>query len=141
MSVEDNKALVRGFIEDLRRGDPASAAAKFDPERYYSHSWGGNLAETWQKMVAARASGTWSDVELETQDLIADGDRVMHRARFTAAHTNTFLGVPATGNRVTFHFIEMWRIENGKIVEHWGGLAEVARLYEQLGATRAPGSL
>ena len=48
------------------------------------------------------------------------------------SHTGTFLGVPPTGRRVTLDQVEIWRIENDKIVEHWGGLAETERLYNDL---------
>ena len=60
-----------------------------------------------------------------------DADRYYsHPHGVTSTRSGTFLGVPATGRRVTFDEIEIWRIENDKIVEHWGGLAETERLYE-----------
>ncbi len=64
--------------------------------------------------------------------LVADGDRVVHHGRVTSTHSGRFLGAPASGRRVTFDQIEIWRIENDKIVEHWGGLAETERLYNEL---------
>ena len=51
---EENKALVRRFIDALGSGDVAGAAACFDAERYYSHAWEGDLAVTWEKMKARR---------------------------------------------------------------------------------------
>lgn len=35
---EENKALVRRFLDALGSGDVATAASCFDPERYYSHA-------------------------------------------------------------------------------------------------------
>jgi predicted ester cyclase len=129
---EDNKALVRRFIDALSTGDVKAAAECFDSERYYSHAHQADLAGTWERMKAGRRSSPWSDATSESVVLVADGDRVVHHSRFTATHSGDYLGVPASGNRIEFDHIEMWRIDNDKIVEHWGGNYEVRRLYEQL---------
>ena len=129
---EQNKALVMCFIDCLDGGDVAGAAACFDADRYYSHPHGADLAGTWQQMKERRRAEAFADVSSERVTLVADGDRVVHHGRVTSTHSGTFLGVPATGRRVTFDQIEVWRIENDKIVEHWGGLAETERLYNEL---------
>jgi len=113
---EQNKALVKRFIDCLDSGDVAGAAACFDLERYYSHSHRADLTGTWEQMKARRRAGAFSDFSPERIALVADGDRVVHHSRTTSTHTGTFLGVPATGRRVTFDQVEIWRIENDKIV-------------------------
>ena len=65
-TAEENKALVRRFIDALSAGDVAGAAACFDAERYYSHAWEGDLAVTWEKMKARRRDGTFSDWKSES---------------------------------------------------------------------------
>jgi predicted ester cyclase len=135
-TAEQNKALVARFLDALGAGDVAGAAACFDAERYYSHSWGGDLATTWERMKAARRTNDLTFVHGERVALVADGDRVVHHTFSRAQHTGDALGVPATGREVTFHSLEIWRVENDLIVEHWGGVREAQRLYEQLtGAT------
>jgi predicted ester cyclase len=129
---EQHKALVQRFIDCLDTGDVAGAAACFDAERYYSHPHRADLAGTWDQMKARRRASAFSDFSSERVALIADGDRVVHHARVTSTHTGAFLGVPATGRRVTVDQVEIWRIENDKIVEHWGGLVEMQRLYDEL---------
>ncbi len=48
-------------------------------------------------------------------------------------HSAEFLGVPPTGRRIETDVIEIWRVEDDKIVEHWGGMTEVSeRLYRDL---------
>jgi predicted ester cyclase len=83
-------------------------------------------------MKARRRAEVFADVSSVRVTVVADGDRVVHHGRVTSTHSGTFLGVPASDRRVTFDQIEIWRIENDKIVEHWGGLAEVERLYDDL---------
>ena len=45
-------------------------------------------------------------------------DRVVVRAYFEGTHKNTFMGVPATGNRVRATFMNLDRFQGGKLAEH-----------------------
>ena len=54
--------------------------------------------------------------------LVAEGDLVVHRSRNRFRHVGEVLGVPATDRVVTVDHVEMWHVENGKIIEHWGGM-------------------
>ena len=127
-----NKAVVQRFLDALGSGDVAGAAACFDADRYFSHSWGGDLATTWERMKAARRAGALTPVDGESVALVAEGDRVVYHSFGTSTHTGTAFGVPATGREATFHSLEIWRVDDGKIVEHWGGMREAVRFYEQL---------
>jgi len=124
-TASDNKAVVRRFLDALGAGDVAGAAACFDAERYYSHAWEGDLAVTWEKMKARRRAGTLTDWESETVALVGDDDRVVHHSHAWCTDANT-------GRRVDVHTLEIWRVENALIVEHWGGLREYERFQEQL---------
>ncbi len=126
-----NKELVRGFGAALQRGDPADAARRFH-RQYRSNSWGGDLTTTWEKMQAWAAAGALTDLEVVDRHLVSEGDHVVAHTHFRATHSGELLGVPPSGRRVDFHSLEMWRVENGKLVEHWGGEREAVRLYEQL---------
>ena len=128
---EANRELVVRFIDALRRGDPGEAARSFHRD-YRSHSWGGDLATTWERMQEAAAAGAISDVELLDRIVLADGDRVVCYSHSQATHTGTFLGVPATGRRFDLHWFEMWRVEDDRLIEHWGGIREHDRLHQQL---------
>jgi steroid delta-isomerase-like uncharacterized protein len=69
-------------------------------------------------------------------DQIADGDRVIERWTMTATHAGEFMGIPATGRRVTLTGIDISRVEDGRIVEHWTE-CDMLGLLEQLGAIPA----
>jgi predicted ester cyclase len=118
---EENKALVLRFIDALDTGDVATAAACFDADRYYSNAMEADLAGTWEQMKARRREPSFADVENETIALVAEGDRVAYHTRMTATHVGELLGIPASGARVTFDSLQVWRIDGDKIVEHWGG--------------------
>lgn len=120
-SNAENKELVIRFMDALDRGDIAEAAECFDADRYYSHAYEADLAGTWKQQKAEFRSKIWSDVVTDRIAVVADGDRVAVHMEFTGTHTGTFLGLPASGARVTMPTPQIWRIDNGQIVEHWGG--------------------
>jgi len=52
---------------------------------------------------------------------------------YEGTHTATYLGVPATGRRLRFTSCDIFRIANGKLVEHWG-MGDIAGIMAQLKA-------
>jgi len=56
---------------------------------------------------------------LEAEDMIEEKDRVVVRARFMGTHNGDFSGIAPTGKSVDLPFIIIYRIEVGKIAEHW----------------------
>jgi steroid delta-isomerase-like uncharacterized protein len=128
----ENKALILRFVDALDRGDVAEAAACFDADRYYSHAFDADLAGTWQKMKQRYQNPAWSDVEVERVAVVAEGDRVALHTTFTGTHTGEFMGIPASGARVTIPSLQIWRVEGGQIVEHWGGFTLTEELFAQL---------
>ena len=72
-----------------------------------------------------------SDRSVE-DDVLAVDDKVIENWTFTGTHTGDFLGVPATGKRLSVRGMEIWRLDQGQIVERWG-VIDVAGAMEQLG--------
>src|SRR2546430_11091940 len=107
---EQNKALVKRFINCLTAGDVAGAADCFDLERYYSHAHRADIAGTWEQMKARRRAAALSDFDAENEVLVAAEDRVVRHVRGSARHTGELLGVPATDRRIPLALIEIWRI-------------------------------
>jgi predicted ester cyclase len=62
----------------------------------------------------------------------AEGDRVWTYKAFSGTHVGDFHGIPATGRPVRFEVMDIVRIADGKIVEHWGLVDQLA-LLRQLG--------
>ena len=76
------------------------------------------------------------DVEVEVQDLVAEGDFVVFHDHVTATSTGDFLGVPPTGKPVEWTEIHFLRIGDGQVVEHWTNFDQLGIL-TQLGAIPA----
>jgi steroid delta-isomerase-like uncharacterized protein len=71
------------------------------------------------------------DVQVKVEDRIIQGDKMVARMTFTATHTQPMQGIAPTGRRFTLRTIDIWRIENGKLAEHWD-VVDTAGLQKQL---------
>ena len=60
------------------------------------------------------------DMQVEILDLIEEQDKVAVRACFIGTHSAELCGVPATGKRICFEALEIFRLDNGKTPESWG---------------------
>jgi steroid delta-isomerase-like uncharacterized protein len=138
MLIEENKAVVRRFIEEIFvKGNVGAvdklAAADFTPRSWPSVSPGlENLKE-----AVARVSASLSDVRMTIEDMIAEGDRVAVRLTAHALPTGNFMGMPATGKAYTIPEIHIFRVAAGKVAEHWLQ-ADYLGMMQQLGLMPTP---
>ncbi|WP_018616469.1 ester cyclase [Segetibacter koreensis] len=70
--------------------------------------------------------------ELFADEITAEGNRVVLRARFKGTHMGELSGIPPTHKTVEFQFAIGYEIENNKIISHWL-IADQMGLMEQLG--------
>jgi steroid delta-isomerase-like uncharacterized protein len=56
---------------------------------------------------------------IQIEDFVEQDDKVVLRARFQGTHTGDFNGIPPTGRTVDVPFLMLYRIEDGKIAQHW----------------------
>lgn len=82
----------------------------------------------------------FSDVHVNVEDAVGDGDRVVLRWTTTARHTGNMPGMPATGRRVTFRGMTWIRFENGKMMEGWDCWNQTG-LFQALQTGNAPPSV
>jgi predicted SnoaL-like aldol condensation-catalyzing enzyme len=83
--------------------------------------------------------GTFGQIDQQwtIEDIIAEGDKVVVRATNTCLQ-ESFLGIPAHGQRQTFSATFIHWIVDGKIAETWRNADDLGRLL-QLGARIEPG--
>jgi steroid delta-isomerase-like uncharacterized protein len=74
------------------------------------------------------------DMRMDVQDVIASGDKVVARVRYTGTHSGEFMGMPATGKSVDVQLIDIFLLGgDGLVHQHWGVLDALAMM-QQLGA-------
>ena len=64
---------------------------------------------------------------------LVDGNLEALYVVLTGTHQGELMGIAATGRKVEFSGIDIIRVEDGKVVEHWGATDTMA-LMQQIGA-------
>jgi steroid delta-isomerase-like uncharacterized protein len=76
------------------------------------------------------------DLTVKMDPVLADGDLEASHAVLSGTHQGEFLGIPASGKNVEFSSVDIIRIEDGKVAEHWGA-SDTLSLMQQIGAVAA----
>ena len=61
----------------------------------------------------------YPDAVVTINDMFAEGDAVITKKTFAGTNQAEFMGVPATGRRVSFQYVDIMRVRDGRIIEHW----------------------
>ena len=72
-----------------------------------------------RKQFVATVLAAFSDYHAELQDLMAEGDKVVARVRWTGTNDGPYDGRPPTHRKLSFSTADFFRIAGGKIAEHW----------------------
>lgn len=117
-SIEENKSLVRRFIHAIETGDFAVFDEIASPG-YNDHLAGESPGRENLKRYFAGARSAFPDLELPIIHMVAEGDKVAVLARFRGTHKGSYGGFKATGKRIDGTSFQLYRVENGQLVEHW----------------------
>ncbi|MFA5892084.1 MAG: ester cyclase [Actinomycetota bacterium] len=74
----------------------------------------------------------FSSLSIEVHDVIAQGDVAACRVTMNGTHSGEFMGLPATGKRISWDSCDWIRVHNGKAVEHWA-VDDNLTMLQQLG--------
>lgn len=78
------------------------------------------------------------DLRMDPEEVLAAGDKVVARVRFTGTHDGDFMGMPPTGRSIDVNAIDIVRFgDDGLAHEHWG-VFDAMTMMKQLGAVPAP---
>ena len=134
---EENKALARRWNR-IFEGDLAIAHDIIADDCVYHDGPPDILAgPDGVKEWAIMFRNGFPDLHITEEQFLAEGDRVVGRFVAQGTHQGEFMGVPATRKEITISGINIMRIADGKIVEHWVNL-DAMGLMQQIGAI--PGS-
>ena len=140
MSAENNEALLRRWIDAYNDRDKQAEADARAPG-YLAHAPGVPEpldADAWAEFIFDVFAGAFPDLRLTIERICAGDDMVAARMAFRGTHRGEFQGLPPTNREVSFTSVEINRIENGKVAEHWFDFDQ-GKLFEQLGLKVIPG--
>ena len=132
----DNKAILRRYNQAISEGDWKTVSEVVDIEHYVQHNFDFNTGvTTFEESVQrfAAVASALPDLRYSTHLVIAERDFVLARRLFTATHVGGELfGVAPTGKKIEWTGMDMYRIQDGKIVECWL-CGDILRVLQQLG--------
>jgi steroid delta-isomerase-like uncharacterized protein len=135
--VQRNSGLVHRFYHEIFVHGNVDTVKEFVAEDFVDHvpqpmpgqPTRGAEAIAW---TASMLRTALPDLTMSIDDLIAAGDRVVTRVTWQGTQTGPLLGADPTGKRMSFMGIDIVRVVNGRIAEHWGQVDVLAAM-AQLG--------
>ncbi|MCP5098373.1 MAG: ester cyclase [Chloroflexi bacterium] len=137
MLLEKNKAVVRRFVDEVQNKHKLDVLDEvFSPDMVdHSHITSPPNRDGTKQMFAMMFSA-FPDFTATIQDQVAEGDKVVTRKTFTGTHQGDYMGMPPTGKEISFEVIEVVRLVDGKITDHWA-VGDMLKMMQQLGAIPA----
>jgi steroid delta-isomerase-like uncharacterized protein len=77
------------------------------------------------------------DFRAEVHWQLADGDRVTTYKTYYGTHEGPLLGVAPTHRKIHFESVDVMRVRNGRITDHWG-VGNLLSLMQQIGGWTPP---
>jgi steroid delta-isomerase-like uncharacterized protein len=135
MNPEQNKQLVRRFVDEYQTAGSESAFEELLDPNIVNHSRppGSPDGAEGVRQIFDMFRTAFPDFRATVLDQVAEGDKVVTRKIFNGTHQGDFMGIPATGREIEIVVIDIVRLRDGRIAEHWGLFDQVG-LMAQLGA-------
>jgi predicted ester cyclase len=130
-----NSVVVRRFVEEFQSKHDEAVAQELLAEDFVDGSPPAGLSPDRDGALTLHAAlfVAFPDVRVEIHDQIEEGDKVVTRKTLKGTHNGEFMGIAATGCPVAWNVIDILRVRDGKIVEHWN-VVDTLALIQQIGA-------
>jgi steroid delta-isomerase-like uncharacterized protein len=136
---EENKAAIRRMYEALNAGDLTAMASALADDMVEHEELPGLTPD--KEGVIQFFRGAMAGVEgfrMNIEEIMAEGDRVSVRATVSGKHTGELMGIPATGKDLNVPLADYFRLQGGKVAEHWG-VMDSGTMLMQMGIVKMPG--
>jgi predicted ester cyclase len=128
---ERNKQVIREFTRIFKNEHNVDGVAHLFDKKFVHH-FRGPLPSGFEglRQIGIMMNGAFPDVVVKEEDLIASGDKVVERSSAAATHKGPMMGAQATNKKVKWSEIHIYRLQDGKIVEHWAEIAMMELLQQ-----------
>lgn len=138
MTIEMNKDVVRRYYENVLNAGDLNALEELAVSQYDEHDPLPGQADGREGLrqrveMLRHAFQAYFTIE----DIIAEGDKVVVRWTQRGTQVAEFLGMPATGKSFTIAGIDIHRLQDGKLAEHWH-VVDLLGQMQQLGLIPQP---
>jgi steroid delta-isomerase-like uncharacterized protein len=138
MSVQENKAIVRRFVEELENQHNLDLIDEFFSPDFIDYSGRSNPPSRESlRPFFTYLFNAFPDIHFTILQQLAEGDQVMTYKIFSGTHLGDFMGIPPTGKQVAFDNIDIFSVKDGKLTGHWA-VGDHLSLMQQLGVIPPP---
>jgi len=137
---EQNKELIRNYLEELDKGNAEMLMEAYAPNALYYFPSGTSepISREAEIKMINMFRNAFPDLVHNIEEMYAVGDKVIVRIVARGTHKGELEGIPPTGNNVEISTIIIYRIENGKVVEERRDADMFGLVIHQLGLELKP---
>lgn len=134
MSISANKQVVQTLVDRSFNGGAVQVLGEIVAEDFHDNSPMPGIPQGRKgfQMFVQALHNAFNDFHLTVRKMIAEDDMVVIIVILQGTNTGTLLGLPPTSKEATWTATHSYRLEKGKIVEHWGNI-DMMSLMKQLG--------
>lgn len=138
MAEEHNKALYRRFFEEAVNQGNLRTVDELIAPNYVNYNFPGiPRGPQGMKQVISLFRTAFPDIKIHPEQVFAEGDTVIGRGFWEGTHQGAFQGVAPSGVRAKVPYIDIWRVEDGRLAENWVQM-DMLGLMQQIGAFALP---
>jgi predicted ester cyclase len=133
MQEEKNKQVIREFTRVFKNEHNVDGVGHLFDNKFVHH-FRMPVPEGFEgfRQVGIMMNGAFPDVVVTEEDLIASDDKVVERSSASATHKGAMMGAPPTNKKIKWSEIHIYRLQDGKIMEHWAEVS-MMELLQQIG--------
>lgn len=131
-SNNTNKSIAKRFVEEIINTGNTNNIAEFISENYIDHNDRSGSVTGIEGAIShiQGVRSTYPDLQVSIEQQICDADLVVSRIIGRATHKGEWLGIKATHKPIEIHGVNIDRIKDNKIIEHWGMANSLEALIE-----------
>jgi predicted ester cyclase len=121
MTEDDNTRVTRRLLDELFDKGNLDAADELIHPDFVNHEAPPDNPQgpEGMKETVRWLRGLWGSMRAEIEDEICQDDKVVARMKMHGKHVGEFLGKAPTGKEFSVEHIHIWRLADGKVIEHW----------------------
>jgi len=138
MLSDATKAVVRRNTEEVQSHGNFDVFEELFADDFVDHTPQPNMTPNKEGVrdLYHRLRAAFPDFHADIHWQAADGELVTTYKTYHGTHEGMFLGMAPTGRKIQFETVDVMRVRNGKITDHWG-VANLFSLMQQLGAFKS----
>jgi len=139
---EEAKAVVRRNTEEVQSQGRFEVFEELFADDFLDHTTqpGTTPDKAGVRKLYTYMRQAFPDFHADIHWQLVHGDRVTTFKTYHGTHEGTFLGIPPTHRKIHFESVDVMRVQNGRITDHWG-VGNLLSLMRQIGGWTPPSEI